>query len=266
MARNRRPLSGIVDQYIQGQGESDLDNDRVRAQFMLYGVEALRHLQFDTINVVKSVNIPINKTLNIAELPNDYVDWVRIGVVIDCKFYSLGNNQRINFSGNYLLDNTGEKLLDMDGIELLDDVGCSSSYSSGCIKGRFNEPYYQSLYGGNYGASGDRNPLGEYRINFMDNRIQLSSNISKDNITLEYVADESMSSNPLVMVFAEDAVMKYIFWRAILRKNNVSASRIQMAERDFVIAKRKARAQFMRFSKSEALQSVGRGFSLTARF
>lgn len=265
MSRNRRSLEGLVRQYIQGQGDSDLDNNRTLNQFMLYGKEALRKLQFDTINVVKSVNIPINKTLNIVEFPEDYVDWVRIGVVDNCRVYSLGRNDRINFSGNYLLDNTNQPLLDADGVELLDDVECVSSRSGSVVSGNTNDIYYNTGRGRQFGAVGGFNRIGEYRLNFMDNRIQLSSNLAYDKIVLEYAADETMLSNPLVHVFAEEAVLAYIFWRAIKRKGNVASNRIQMAEREFVLAKKKARAHFLAFTKEEAIQTHQKGFSQVPR-
>jgi hypothetical protein len=72
-------------------------------------------------------------------------------------------------------------------------------------------------------------------------------------VIFEYLADETMNSDPRISVYAEEAVMNYIYYKHIQRKSSVPAVEKQMAKSNYVTEKNKARIRLQSNTKAEIL-------------
>ena len=269
MARNLINLHSIVNDYLLSRENNDYDTSNEK-QLMMYGKQAIRDEMAISLGAfVKSVKLDVDTTLNTVALPSDYIEYTKIGVLDgNCRVQVLGLNNKINYAGTIVVDGGGDPVLDADGIETLNPKDCvPSTNNDDNYTGLFFNNYYDNFRNGRlFGLGGGNNARGYYRFNKMDNRIELGSNYSYDYIILEYIADESLASDPFVPVEAEDFVRNYIFYRSIQRKNNVPQSAIAEAERRMSNSKKTANFQLKMFNKSEAAQQINRRYQLSPKF
>lgn len=269
MARNLINLKSIVNDYLLGRENDDFDSANEK-QLMMYGKQAIRdELSIGLSASIKSIKLTVDTTLNTVALPNDYIEYTKIGVLdSNCQVQVLGLNEKINFAGTIALDGGGDPILDADGIETLDAKSCTpSSSSSDNYTGLFFNNYYNDYSNGRlFGLGGGSNARGYYRFNPMDNRIELNSEFSYDSIILEYIADETMTSDPQVPVEAEDFVRNYIYFRSVQRKNNVPQSEKSEAERRMRNSMKMANFRYKMFNKQEISQQIYRRYQLSPKY
>lgn len=268
MARNLIPASSIVNDYLLSRENNDFDTSNEK-QLMMYAKQAIRdELAIGLTAYLKSVKLDVNTTLNTVALPNDYIEYTKIGVVDNnCQVQVLGLNEKINFAGTFAVDGGGDVILDADGIETLDAKSCTPSGTNNGYTGILFNNYYENFNNGRlFGLGGGNNARGYYRFNPMDNRIELNSEFSATQIVLEYIADETMASDPQVPVEAEDFVRNYIYFRSIQRKNSVPQSEKAEAERRMRNSMKMANFRFKMFNKQEAAQQIYRRYQLSPKY
>jgi len=268
MARNLIASSNIVNDYLLGRENNDYDSSNEK-QLMMYAKQAVRdELAIDLGAYLKSVKLTVDTSLNTVTLPNDYIEYTKIGVLdSNCNVQVLGLNNKINFAGTFALDGGGDKILDSDGVETLNPKECTPTDGGDEYAGIFFNNYYENFNNGRlFGLGGGTNARGYYRINPMDNRIELDSSYAYDYIILEYIADESMTADPQVPVEAEEFVRNYIYYRSIEKKNNIPQSAIAQAQVRAYNAKKKANFRIKMFNKSEASQQIFRRYQLSPKF
>ena len=268
MARDLIPLSSIVNDYLLSREVNDFDTANQK-QLMMYGKQAIRdEIGLGLSAYVKSVKLDVNTSLNTVAFPNDYIEYTKIGVLDDnCRVQTLGLNEKINFAGTIAVDGGGDPILDANGIETLNPKDCTPSRTNEGVNGLFFNNYYDNFNNGRlFGLGGGNNARGYYRINTMDNRIELNSEFGGTSIILEYIADETMTSDPQVPVEAEDFVRNYIYYRSIQKKNSVPQNEKIMAERRMLQSMRYANFRFKMFTKEEAAQQIFRRYQLSPKF
>jgi len=194
MARNLVTIDQVVNDFILGLDGDDYVNNASDTIVRNYALRAVRDLGFDTMLKVKSVKLSSNTNQSV-DLPDDFVDLIKIGIV-----YGLGGG------------------------------------------------FYE----------------GEYRVNYDQNRIELSSGHSE--IVIEYIADEARSSNPTVHVYAEEAVRNYIYWQLVQKKSNVPSYEKERARHEWFESKRIAKSRIMSFSKEDALRTIRRNFKQSPKY
>ena len=93
--------------------------------------QRFEEMGFDMLKVIRSLKLDV--TNNTAVLPDDYVDWSKVGVVgTDGVVYVLGENKNLNISQKY--SKVGGNTYDSDGDGLLDredDKTASSGNANG---------------------------------------------------------------------------------------------------------------------------------------
>lgn len=261
MARNYIKLSDIVNNFLALQSESDFTKGVNANQLMIIGKEFIRqHVAPKVGGYMQSVLIDIDKTLGVAYLPNDYLDYTKIGVLDDnCQVQVLGLNNKINIAGKYLLDSQGGKLLDAYGRELLSEKECETDVHDSSIGGYwFNNYSYNGSNGRLFGVKGGNNKRGYYRINEMDNRIELDTALGQDEILLEYVADATMVDDPKLPQIVEEAARLFLFMRIVEFRQNVPANQKIMAQRNFYNALREANFRKVLPTKGELAQQYNK--------
>lgn len=268
MARNYTPLIRIINDFILSLDISDYASGVSDIALRSFALRGIREMGFDLSKVVRSLKLSVNSTNNTVELPDDYVDWVKVGVIGgDGLVYVLGENKNINYSQSYAdassnpVGNAADAA-DADSDGLLDRVDAKSGTGSG-IAGLgeyiFRNYVYDGVPGALYGLGGGQY-AGEFRVNLGQNRIELKTNASHSEVVIEYVADEARSPNPQIHVYLEEALIAYMYYKIIERKSTVPAVEKARARQEYYNERRKANARMKSFSKEEALKTIRKNY------
>ena len=103
--------------------------------------------------------------------------------------------------------------------------------------------------------------LSESALRNLDqNRIELRGNNSINEIVIEYVADEALSSNPSVHIYASDALKSYIYYKIIERRSDVPFNEKARARSEYFNDRRIANSRLKSFTKEELLKTIRKNF------
>tara|TARA_R110000751_G_scaffold32636_1_gene81906 strand:- start:466 stop:1284 length:819 start_codon:yes stop_codon:yes gene_type:complete len=266
MPRNYVPLSQVVDDFIITLESDDYANTASDTAVRTYALRGIREMGFDFLKVIRSLKLTVDTTNNTVALPDDYVDWSKVGSVgSDGLVYVLGENKNLNYSQIYSTSAAGNTS-DSDGDGLLDREDSKSS-TTGSVGGAASTsdsyPFYNYIHnnesGTLYGAGGG-NYHGEFRVNLDQNRLELQNNSSVSQVVIEYVADEGRATNPRVHVYAEEALRSYMYYKLIERKSTVPAGEKARARTEYYNERRKANARIKSVTKEEILKTIRKNF------
>jgi hypothetical protein len=96
--------------------------------------------------------------------------------------------------------------------------------------------------------------------------VELDTDTGTAEIVLEYIADEARSTNPLVHVYAEEALRCYIYYKLCERKSTVPANEKVRARAEYYNERRKAKARLSNFTKQEALNTIRKNFMQAPKY
>ena len=117
MARNYVKLEQVVNDFILSLDTDDYASSASDFAIRSFALRGVRELGFDMPGQ-QSLKVSVGSN-NTATLPDDYVDWSKVGVVgSDGLVYVLGENKNINYSQKY--STSGGNTYDSDGDGLLD--------------------------------------------------------------------------------------------------------------------------------------------------
>jgi hypothetical protein len=269
MARNTIKVSQIVNDFLLTMGHDDFVNDIDEAVLKNFAKRGIREFGFDIMNRVKSLKLSVNSTNDTVELPDDYVDMVKIGVVgTDGIVYVLGENKNINISQKYKVDSNANPI-DSDNDGVYDRVDSKSSTSgsnnsTSRVGDGFEDYVFRNyIYGGVegrlYGVGGGQYE-GGYRVNLDRNRIEMDTRNNISEVVIEYIADEARSTDPSVHIYLEEALRSYMYFKVIERKAAVPIAEKQRARQEYYNERRKANARMKAFSKEEALKTIRKNY------
>jgi hypothetical protein len=239
MAQDTVSLEQIVTDFVFSIDSDDYVNNVSDTMVRNLALRGIRDLGFDIMKRIKAANLNVSAT-NTVTLPADYVDLLKIGIVgEDGLVYVFGENK----NKNLLANNAGD----------LPDY--LLGYSDFIYRNFVNSTTDGRLYG--YGGG---HYSGEYRINLGENRIELTLGTGTDTVYIEYIADEALSADPSVHVYAEQAIRAYIYYHLVERKSNVPAVEKARARQEYYNERRLANARLKSFSKEEALKTIRKNF------
>lgn len=269
MARNTTKVSQIVNDFLLTMGHDDFVNDIDEAVLKNFAKRGIREFGFDMMNRVKSLKLSVNSATDTVDLPDDYVDMVKIGIVgTDGIVYVLGENKNINISQKYNTDSNNNPIdSNNDGIfDRVESKGATSSTnnSTSKISDGFEDYVFRNyVYGGSegrlYGVGGGQYE-GGYRINLDQNRIEMQTSNNITEVVIEYIADEARSVDPTVHIYLEEALRSYMYFKIVERKSSVPMGEKQRARAEYYNERRKANARMKAFSKEEALKTIRKNF------
>lgn len=285
LGMNYVPLRQIVDDYIITLDTDDYANSVSDTAIRNISLRGIREFGFDITSRIKSLKLDINSANNTVTLPDDFVDLLKVGIVGDDgvlrvlnQSKHLNQSRRItqvaSVSGGDLDTDTTSKSdsesgpLDTDANLILNREDSknaaipSSSVSDSYV---FENYMYEGGNGRVYGLGGGASQ-GEYRLNLDQNRLEMSTANGLSEVVLEYVSDEARSTNPVVHVYAEEALRCYIYYKLCERKSTVPANEKSRARSEYYNERRKAKARMSNFSKSEALKTIRKNFKLSPKY
>lgn len=274
-AMNFVSLRQIIDDFIITMDGDDYISNASDVAIRNIALRGIREFGFDVSSRVRSMKRTIESN-NTITLPEDYVDLVKIGVVdSDGIIRVLGQNKNINYSRKRL--GLGQESMSSQGplnikANLITDredakgATAGNSADGGDLDYYIFENYiFQGGIGRVYGTGGGHG-VGEYRINLDQNRIEIDTQSNVTEVVLEYVADEARSTNPVIHVYAEEALRSYIYYKLCERKSTVPANEKARARREYYNDRRLAKARLGNFSKEEALKTIRKNYMQAPKY
>lgn len=243
-------LDKLVREYLIEIGEQTLHK---KMRYIQYGINGLREFNFDTTGVPKPVVLPVN-TNDTVDLPNDYIDYIRIAVCgIDGQLQEFAENRDICFPrdkdacGNILPDDNSGGTVVIDFFE----------------GGQFRN---NEFVGRRFGQGGGSPGPGAYRINERDGYISLQG-FSGDQIILEYMADieKNDAGNFTVHPFVVQAIKSWMSWQAEERKPRPSIGLIDSKWRTFKRERKIAKNRLVTPTIQEAKNVIRKHFTMTVK-
>jgi hypothetical protein len=264
MARDTVSVEQIINDIMLTADGDDYGNNANAIVLRNYALRGIREMGFDIMKRIKSLKLPVNDSNNTIELPDDFVDYTKIGIVgSDGLIYVFGENKNQNMSMKYVLDNSNNPV-DSDGDGVFDRVDAKDTASARASLSDFESYTFRNfLYEGNIGRAygiGGGKYSGEFRINYEQNRIEIYSTAGYSEVVVEYIADEARSTNPSIHIYAENALRSYIYYRLIERKANVPMAEKMRARQEYYNEKRLANARLKSFTKEEALKTIRKNY------
>lgn len=268
MARNYIPLNQVINDFIITLDTDDYVSYAPDTTIRAFALRGIREMGIDMLKVVRSLKLSVTSNGTVT-LPDDYVDWTKVGVVgSDGLVYVLGENKNINqsqkysTSGGYFYDTDGDGLYDREDSKSATNSG-SPAVDDGITDGMnsyiFRNFVHENNHGRLYGVGGGHY-YGEFRVNMDQNRLELKSNGDISEVVIEYIADEARATNPRVHVYAEEALRSFIYYKLIERKAAVPANEKARARQEYYNERRKANARMKSFTKEELLKTIRKNF------
>lgn len=248
-----RTLDEIVRDYML---EEERDSLHKYPIYLNYAIRGLRELNWDVAGAPVKVQLDVTQSTNIVPLPSDFIKEIRVGVIVDGIFVSLGENsdiiKKINDCGNVSTSNSTV------------DVGVSGGVG-------FSNTWHQhyrngEVIGAFYGVGGHQ-MYGEYYINYEDGRIELSSGTNQTTIVLEYLSDLSTIDGDFrVHPFLEEPLLNWIEWVSKRRKTRqYGAGVISDLQRKYVDSKIWAAIRIGSSSKAQIRETSKKNFTLAPK-
>jgi hypothetical protein len=221
-------------------------------QFLQYGIDAVRNLNFDVLRNVKSVRLTVN-SYKAVTIPCDYVDFIRIGD-------ELG--QYINYYGEKDTYNRLNKF---------DASGNKIPYDS--VEEEFGIPYdWQGFWGTTY-----LNSYGEFKGRAFNsvptfpnsftvirerNEIQLDTTYTGTTITMDYITDGlTTDSTTTIHPYASETIKAYIFWKLKEHGRQYNLSERGVAKDEYYNALRILRARMNGIDTIDIRRSLSRAYN-----
>ena len=278
MSMNFITLRQILDDFILTLDGDDYVSTASDVAIRNFALRGIREFGFDVTSKVKSIKRSVQSNDTVT-LPDDYVDLVKIGVVDeDGLVYVLGQNKNLNYSRKYTTaqntSNSEAGPLDIEDNIIIDreDSKSATGGNSGNVdvvdgfdSYIFRNYIYENSLGRLYGMGGGQQE-GDYRINLDQNRIELEVNSGVTEVVLEYIADEARSTDPVVHVYAEEALRAYIYYKLCERKSTVPANEKARARAEYYNERRKAKARLSNFTKEEALRTIRKNYKQAPKY
>jgi len=240
------PLDQVINDYIIAMQEDDYASNVADYQIRQYALRGIREFGMDISANIKSVLLDVNEQYGYVEIPCDLLALTKIGQIgSDGLVYVFAENKNMNLLENYPADSVPDYLLGFD------------SYV-------FRNFLFEGTTGRLYGMGGGQG-AGEYRVNWAENRIEVSMLSATTQVLIEYISDEAKCENPSVPTAAEEALRAYIYYKTLERKASVPMGEKQRARSEYYNQLRLANARMKSFSKNDALQIIRRNFRLSPK-
>ena len=195
-------------------------------QYLTYGVDALRELNFDVLQNVKSVRLPIN-SYKAATLPNDFVDYVRVGNELGEYIYPWGE-KRDSYNRLNKFDSQGNKVP-------YGDIEAQNGILPNNWEGFWYTNYINDK-GEHLGRIFNNRP--GFRESFVilreRNEIQLDISSVGKEIVMDYISDgTSLDASNSIHPYALATIKAYIFWKHKEHNRHYNLSERQVAKDEY---------------------------------
>lgn len=226
-------------------------------QFLNYAVSALRELNFDTLQNVKSVRLPVN-SYKAVTLPCDFVDYVRIGTELGQYIDTFGEKQSFNRLNKF--DGNGNKVPygDLEG----DNYYLPANYDG----------LWYTNYANDKGELTGRifNGQPAFRNSFLIVRergeMQLDVSYAGTEIVLDYITDgTSVDASNAVHPYAIETIKAYIIWKMKEHGRHYNINERELAKQEYYNQLRILRARMNNMDVNDVRRSLAIGYGPTIK-
>lgn len=215
----------------------DLD-DYTTTQYeklLQYAIRSYEKLHFTTINSVKVAYLKMND-INVVKLPNDFIQYYKVGIEVNGRVWVLGLNNDITLPRD---EDCGE-----DSRELFGGNNQVSPQSGFYFTDHFQDG---NFVGGLFGIGGGFR-ISHFRLDEARKQLVFDSAVPLGEIIVEYKSS-GISAQTMVPRPAIDVVTAAIHWRRLQNKNRIREA--QEAERVWKEELSEFRAFKFRFNSKE---------------
>ncbi len=238
-------INSIVDNALIDIGEN---TEHMYSQFLHWGLEALRDYSFDTSREIKTISLPMNPNKTV-ELPLDYVDYSKVGIVIGDRIKTFVVNNKI------------ELRHDVDECGNPKPKETSTSLNSLDLDFRGGYWFNNFLGRTRFGYGGTCFTAGYCRVDNQRGQIVFSSEVSTTEVYLEYITNGmNPSGESTVNEYAAKVIKLYILW---MRKENSSKfglNQILHARNMYYNELRMVRSRLSKFSIQDFIEATRKGY------
>lgn len=229
---NQFTLDYIVRACLADIGET---STRYYKNFLQFGIWAYRRLNLAGLMPTNaSVMLDLDEHTRSAELPSDYVDWLKVGLCVNGHVINFDYNEDL-CTGLQLNGGSCQTCGDCSNQINSDLNAITGSNGAGLAYQWWYYPYYYEgiFYGGLYGFSGARY-RGGFKI--IGTRIYFDSWVSAHRILLEYKSNGMAGSATIVPEGALDVIRQHIHLQATTFQGSKSKLDINVIKRDYAAA------------------------------
>lgn len=218
--------------------------------------DCLRELTFDTLKNINTIVLDVSDTGS-ADLPCDFVDWVKIGAEVGQYVQPLVQKQGIN------------RLVNRDSAGLPINFPNDSIINTDSVNFPFNNGWFGSYWWGNgfqdnypwYGFNAGNIQDG-FQVFRERNQIQSDQLLGATSIYLEYISDGQNSDDATqIHPYAQATIEAYIFWQFKEHNRSTGDGERQRAESLFTKEHRKLRARLNGLTKDDLMRIMRKGYS-----
>jgi hypothetical protein len=226
-------------------------------QFLHYGVQALREMNFDVLQNVKSVRLPIN-SYKAATLPIDFVDAIRVGNELGQYVLAWAEKEGFNRLNNF--DAQGNKIP-------YGDIEAANGILPNNWEGFWYTNYINDK-GEHLGRIFNNKPSfrNSFQILRERNEIQLDVSYAGQFITMDYITDGiSVDASNNVHPYAAASIEAYIIWKMKEHGRQYNISERQIAKDEFYNQLRILRARINAIDTIDIQRSLSRNYGPTIK-
>jgi len=192
-------------------------------QFLKTSSDCLRELIFDTLQIQNTVRLPLNEFYE-AEIPPDYVDFIKVGVQAGQYSRPLVSRHTINNLANFN-PTTGVQINYPNY-----DYGDVDEFGNLFQWWGININSQGENTGGYYGIGAGSEP-DTFKIIPERNVIQCNSQIGCTKIVLEYISDGTFANSATkIPVYAQKTIEEYNIWQFKENSKSYGAQDAQLAK------------------------------------
>jgi len=214
-------------------------------QSMVYAADCLRELTFDDLRVINTKILPVDQTINAAELPEDYQDYVTVGVMIGQRIKPLVPTSTLNPLTS--LD-VNQNYAEQDWQDTTTPPGSNENqlYYGALPYAQWFTVHYND-YGENIGrffGLGAGYQEDTFQVFKERNQIQLDQKFSVENIVLQYISDgQSADAASQIDPYAIRTIQAYIDYQMKAHNRTYGVGERQVSENNYVKERKILRAR-----------------------
>lgn len=214
-------------------------------QFMVYAADCLRELTFDDLRVINTKILPVDQTINAAYLPDDFQDYVTVGVMVGQRIRPLTPTNTLNPLVN-LDTNTNYSEQEWNDNVTPPDSTQTQLYYGALPYAQWFTVHYND-FGENIGrffGLGAGYQEDTFQIFKERNQIQLDQHFYVENIILQYVSDgQSADAATQIDPYAIKTIQAFIEYQMKQHNRNYNMGERQLAQNDYVRERKILRAR-----------------------
>ena len=255
-------ITGIVNlDYIVNRVLMDLDDysNTKYLKFLQYAIDGYTDLQLYTMQNVKVAYLPVNDNKTV-DLPNDFIEYTKIGYDAGGVFRTLGHNEDLMLPR--ATDDCGNVTNDNADVCATEELIIPGGVFPG--SGFYWSPHYRNgqYVGELYSGAGDEHIDGRYRLDRDRGQIAFNSAMDADTIILEYkssgVNGDGSTNIPRQCA---PALIAYVHWQRREYNDKVAGGEKMRLQQRYIVEYEKLRDLEFSFTYSEYISSRREGYN-----